>query len=379
MSNTRLRFVFLSPGYPGAPSAASAGGGVGSYTREMALGLGEAGHQCHVLTWGRGDSAGEDEVEGVAVHTHAGGHWPVLERYVPDGRRAWSRGRAAAALDRRLRFDWAEIQSSEGIDIAAQRYFGERAVVRVHTTLKQMCASKGDPPTPRRAAYLAREHRSLARARRAVTHSAAHAAALRVDHPELKCPVKVVPHGTGVPAALPPLPAGRPRFLIVGTLDRRKGIDRLAGVLAAFRAAHGPCDAVVVTPEPAGRLAEFGAGPPYPPGVSVTARGGLSDADLRAEYGRATALLHLARYESFGLPLIEAAAAGTPAVATPTGVGPGPAGRRPNSPPCSWAATTRARSPRRSPPRPATGRRWGPPLTAPIASGSPAAAWSRTT
>jgi glycosyltransferase involved in cell wall biosynthesis len=48
----------------------------------------------------------------------------------------------------------------------------------------------------------------------------------------------------------------------------------------------------------------------------------LDDAHMAAEYSRADVYLHLARYESFGFPLIEAAAAGVPVVSTRVGVAP---------------------------------------------------------
>jgi glycosyltransferase involved in cell wall biosynthesis len=43
---------------------------------------------------------------------------------------------------------------------------------------------------------------------------------------------------------------------------------------------------------------------------------------LVTEYEKASVLLHLARYESFGYPLIEAAALSVPIVATATGIAP---------------------------------------------------------
>jgi glycosyltransferase involved in cell wall biosynthesis len=43
---------------------------------------------------------------------------------------------------------------------------------------------------------------------------------------------------------------------------------------------------------------------------------------LAQEYRQASVLLHLARYESFGLPFIEAAAFGAPVVTTPVGIAP---------------------------------------------------------
>jgi hypothetical protein len=103
-TDRRLRFLFAGPGYPGAEGTGS-GSGIGTYMRELALGLTAQGHQCHALVWSEDGRPGESMVEGVAVHRVPRGYWKVIERFFPDSRTVWNRGQAVKQLDRLNRFD----------------------------------------------------------------------------------------------------------------------------------------------------------------------------------------------------------------------------------------------------------------------------------
>jgi glycosyltransferase involved in cell wall biosynthesis len=319
-----LRFLFVGPGYPGVPGATS-GSGIGTYVRELAQGLIERGHHCHALAWSETGAYAEHEADGVMVHLVPRGHWPAIERWRPDACMMWRRGHAAAKLDRRYRFDWVEVQSDEGIDLAVQWRLQGRVILRVHTTLAQMCRYKEEPSDAWAWRFVERERRSFRLAERIIASSALHARELKTQFPELP-PAEIVPLGCGCarPGWFADAPdADKPRFLVVGTFDRRKGTDRLRDVTARYAERFGPCELRLVSSTPRAALTEqFGLGRPYPPGVTVSYATGLSAAELADEYRRATAFLHLARYESFGYPLIEAAACGTPVVATATGIAP---------------------------------------------------------
>jgi glycosyltransferase involved in cell wall biosynthesis len=136
--------------------------------------------------------------------------------------------------------------------------------------------------------------------------------------------VIVVPHGIDIPAnneigiseALPDVP----QFLVVGTPDYRKGFDRIRPVIDSYSRRHGACRFVIVSCADSAVRDGFGLGASKVENGEVTWLSQISHDELLAEYCRATALLHLARYESFGLPLLEAAALGTPVVATRVGI-----------------------------------------------------------
>ena len=318
-----MRFLFTAQGYPGVPGTSS-GSGIGTYVREIALGLTDLGHECHAIVWSDHGSASESSVDGVMIHSVVRRHWPVLERWWPDSRCERDRVRVAAELDRRHRFDWIEIQSDEGVDHRIQERYPDRTILRIHTTLRQLCQYKQIAPSRLTETWLGREKRSLMRADKIVTHSPLHASELVGLFPGIANP-RIVPHGYGSPISprSPGQVGSRPRFLMIGTFDLRKGTDRIGAVAKAFAEKVGPCEFRLVSTSPESVLeSQFGLTGPYPPGVSIQYLTRLTPEQLAEEYRNATAYLHLARYESFGYPLIEAAAQGIPVVATRTGIAP---------------------------------------------------------
>jgi glycosyltransferase involved in cell wall biosynthesis len=105
--------------------------------------------------------------------------------------------------------------------------------------------------------------------------------------------------------------AARPYFLYVGALHPRKNLPRVLEAFARVRREAPEATLVIVGPPSWGasdvlrRVLER-------TGDGVTFTGFISDADLRALYERAHALVFPSLYEGFGLPPLEAMAVGTP-------------------------------------------------------------------
>jgi glycosyltransferase involved in cell wall biosynthesis len=100
-----------------------------------------------------------------------------------------------------------------------------------------------------------------------------------------------------------------PFLLAVGTLEPRKNLPRL---LAAFAAAELPGHHLVVAGAP-GWGAPLGTVPPR-----VVLAGRVPDPVLRGLYELTDGLAYPSLYEGFGLPVIEAMAAGTPVLTSTT-------------------------------------------------------------
>ena len=99
------------------------------------------------------------------------------------------------------------------------------------------------------------------------------------------------------------------RFVFfVGTSHERKNLPRLIAAVAALRASgHAGLGLVLAGPSGASTDEDW-----------VTHLGYVSDAVLRALYGRASAVAYVSLYEGFGLPVVEALASGATVVASST-------------------------------------------------------------
>lgn len=155
----------------------------------------------------------------------------------------------------------------------------------------------------------ARIPRLAARADRVITDARATAAAVqeRWDLPPEK--VVVVPPGPGLAetpgAPAEPRPPARPYFLAVGALEPRKAPDLLARAHAHARGRGLRAELLFAG---SGRLSR-GLG-----GDGVRVLGACDDAELRALYAGALAVVQPGHLEGFGFPPVEGLALGAPAI-----------------------------------------------------------------
>jgi glycosyltransferase involved in cell wall biosynthesis len=107
-----------------------------------------------------------------------------------------------------------------------------------------------------------------------------------------------------------PHPALPPRYLLfAGSREPRKNLPVLLDAFARLREADPETPPLVLAGPP-------GWGPAIEARPGVLACGYLSGADLVSAVAHAEVLVHPASYEGFGLPPLEALAAGTPVVAS---------------------------------------------------------------
>lgn len=107
--------------------------------------------------------------------------------------------------------------------------------------------------------------------------------------------------------------AGTPPYILgVGTLEPRKNLPTLLDAFARLRASGHDVELRLVGRQ--GWAERLRIEPAIAPHVRLT--GAVGDAELASLYAGAACFVLPSRYEGFGLPLAEALAAGTPAVAS---------------------------------------------------------------
>jgi glycosyltransferase involved in cell wall biosynthesis len=201
----------------------------------------------------------------------------------------------------------AVIDVENGIPFFAPLWSGVPVVCLVHHVHTDQWALRFPPSVARLGSFLeGRVMPAVYRRSSFVADSASTASQLRALGIDGERIMTLVP-GIDLPNTLVP-DASEPQFLALGRLVPHKRIDLLLKLWERVRPMTG------------GRLVIAGDGPEGPrlrslAGSSVEFTGSVSEETKRTLLGSSWLLVHTAQHEGWGLVLVEAAAAGTPAVA----------------------------------------------------------------
>ena len=315
-----MRIALYTPNYPGLTGE----GGIGTYTRTLALGLTTFGHKVHVLTPG---DLPETTDEGVRVHFTRTGHLPVLDRFVPGAGACWRVHRAMRKLVRTCGIDLVEFPNWEGYGVLFELLGRVPVVVRLHTSSKESQAIDAAPPSRWNRWDVWRERRVARGADVLVTHSEAHRRAMAGETGIPADRIRLIPHGLAVHPewVRPPRPPGPPQVVFLGRMEHRKGTVELLRAVPDVLKAVPDAQFVLIGVDrphaPGGRThaqfleAEF----PLDLRRHVTLAGRLSQPDVDRWLQSADVFVAPSRYESFGLIFLEAMRWGTPVVGTTAG------------------------------------------------------------
>ena len=172
-------------------------------------------------------------------------------------------------------------------------------------------------PAHKRALAWRLMRRAVGRARIVMTDAESTRRDLLERIPTAGARVRVVPLGVGDSFVQPsPASLAAPYLLCVGNRKPHKNLVGAVEVFARLRPSHPGLRLVLVGPsyadgDPVRRLAEERG-----VGSAVEDLGAVSDERLQALYAGAACFVFPSRYEGFGLPVLEAMAAGAPVVAS---------------------------------------------------------------
>lgn len=331
----QMRICLVSQGYPPIETA-----GIARWTHELATGLVHLGHIVHVIAATSGSATVEFR-EGVWVHRvpSATENGPAASRQIPTPvyRRALAVYNEAVRIQKHWGLDVlsAPIWDVEGLVCA--EHLDIPVITSLHTTYKLSLPYKEHWRTD-----LEYRKNHVNRIIDAETWLLRHSILLLANSKSIVEQIQrnyavsfrpsrlaVVPHGiAAAPSAAQALPRrdGRTRFLFVGRLERRKGIDILLGAIVPVMLKHPEIDLHIVGEEVLGdpvfddemtnlrsRIESEGLA------RRVIFYGYVGEDELLVQYRVCDVFVAPSRFESFGLIAIEAMRLGKPVIAAKAG------------------------------------------------------------
>lgn len=296
--------------------------GPARYAATLAEGLGAAGIEAHVLTAEPGPARSIPQ-QGYILHTCPTRPLRLVSRWQPGLGESRAIAGAFRSLHAKAPFDVLEFTNVEGVGYWSARFPICPTMIRVHTTaFDALRLGVGYPHLERGYARL--ERWTARHARLLVTHTSSHRSSVARDYRVPTSDIRLVPHGIRTEAeAGDPVIRRNDLVLSVGAASPRKGVAEFLAIAARLVASHPQARFLWV-----GRDSQTAPGPTswatyaereYPElRGRVTFLTDIADPELALLYREATCYLCAARYESFGLTLVEAMVAGLPVVAPDT-------------------------------------------------------------
>lgn len=315
-----MKLAFFTPNYPGITQE----GGIGSYTRSLAMMLSRLGHTVHVVTPGTGDITID---AGVHVHQVHLRHVPIVDRLLPGFGNCYHLNRKMIQLVKQHQIDLVEFPNWEGLGIYYQAQHITATAVRLHTSSKETQLIDDLPSTRLLRSDVAREHRQARQADLLITHSMAHRKLMSDELGIAEERIKLIPHGVEVypDFVRPSRQPGPPRIVFLGRLEKRKGTLELLQAFPQVLEQHPGTELTLIGSDRAHCPALPGGSPrthqqwiadelPPPVKQQVHLTGRLPPAEVDRHLQTADVFIAPSRYESFGLIYPEAMRWGIPVI-----------------------------------------------------------------
>lgn len=318
-----MRLAIVCGAYP-----PEGGGGIETYTRDLAEALVAGGHEVVVLSRSNGEDRYE-ELAGVEVYRYRMRELPKGERFLPG--LWWSRFLAAEIdrLHREKPITAVEFPNWEGVGFWYARRRADRrlpVITRLHTPFLETLELKPQlrrQPGSRFTCWL--ERKAVLASDQLICSTRGHTRMMAGVYGFDPEQVRIIPLGTSLPtdaevAAIPPRDPTAPiRVLYVSRLEVRKGaltfLDAVPGAVSEIPNVEFLVAGKDRPEGPGGQLfADYFRTAYGPFADHVKFLGFVPDDELRRLYQRCDVFAVPSNYESFGLVFLEAMAWGKPVI-----------------------------------------------------------------
>ena len=316
-----MNIGLFSPNYPGV----TGDGGIGTYTRELAIAFRAAGHNVAVLTGGQ--KRGQTMSEGVPIDIIEPRFIPVLGSMLPGVVPSIRVGRKALQLVDTAKLEIFEFPNWEGMGLWFALRRRVPLVVRLSTSSAESQAIDAIQKTWSSRSDVAREAMQSRLADALVTHSRAHRTVMAQELGVPESRITVIPLGVEVQPGFVKNVAQREtrKVVFLGRLERRKGVLELLKAVPLVVAEVPSARFLLIGPDrphcPGGRYHKQYFEEEFPPALHrhVMFAGSLPHDDVTRHLQEADLFVAPSLYESFGLVFLEAMRWGTPVVGTSAG------------------------------------------------------------
>jgi glycosyltransferase involved in cell wall biosynthesis len=292
--------------------------GPARYVQTLATELGKIGCVVHVVTAHPGPET--DFKEGnYTVHTRRAKPWRFVSRFQPGIGESKRISTAIEHLVRLHNIDVVEFTNVEGVGFWYSKFGGRPSVIRVHTTSFD-AIRLGIGNQRLEAGYARLERKTAKYAAALVTHTESHRLQAANDYGVMESQFALVPHGITVHSPHEPPSRHLHRIVSVGAATERKGVKDFLDIANLLTESHSSIEFVWAGKDsetaPGGLTWEAFALSDYPRlNGKLRFVKGLSDQELGMLYATSFCYLSTAKYESFGMTVVEAMMAGLPVIA----------------------------------------------------------------
>ncbi|MCA9408165.1 MAG: glycosyltransferase family 4 protein [Candidatus Omnitrophica bacterium] len=306
------------------------GGGIGTYSYNLAQGLSAQGHKVIVITQTKEEDT-VDQIGAVTVYRFKSRYYPQLEKLIPG--LAWSRfvARQIDELNQKYHFDVIEFPNWEGVGYCyVNKKNRKPVVIRLHTPyFETLAIDQGNHRMKLSDRFICwLEKQSCLKSDRLVSSTECHKTMMKEQYHLDEKKVTILPLGIGTNSKN----VGRIedksekiiKILYVSRLEHRKGTMVLLQCIPELLAKHANIDFVIIGKDrphaPDGRYHKEYFEQTYAHCKGkVLFLGYVSNEELEQYYTQADIFVVPSLYESFGLIYVEAMMKGKAVIGTKAG------------------------------------------------------------